>query len=64
MCVSAAGEGLRKLCLAPRHRRFQDICAINEIEVQGDEFTIASMNDTCHQRNESVQVSKAASRSA
>ena len=26
----------------------QDNCAINEIEADGDEFTLVSMNDTCH----------------
>jgi probable phosphoglycerate mutase len=26
----------------------QDTCAINEIEVENDEFTLVSMNDTCH----------------
>jgi broad specificity phosphatase PhoE len=26
----------------------QDTCAINEIESDGQEFTLASMNDTCH----------------
>ena len=29
----------------------QDTCAINEIEVEGDEFTLVSMNDTCHLRD-------------
>ena len=28
----------------------QDTCAINEIEVTGDAFTLVSMNDTCHLR--------------
>ena len=26
----------------------QDNCAINEIEMEGDTFTLVSMNDTCH----------------
>jgi broad specificity phosphatase PhoE len=26
----------------------QDTCAMNEIEVDGEEFTLVSMNDTCH----------------
>jgi len=28
----------------------QDTCAINEIEAEGGEFTLVSMNDTCHVR--------------
>jgi len=32
----------------------QDTCAINEIEVEGDVFTLVSMNDTCHLQNEVV----------
>jgi broad specificity phosphatase PhoE len=26
----------------------QDTCALNEIEAEGGEFTLVSMNDTCH----------------
>lgn len=26
----------------------QDTCAINEIEAEGEEYTLVSMNDTCH----------------
>jgi len=28
----------------------QDTCAINVLEVDGDDFTLVSMNDTCHLR--------------
>ena len=37
-------------------RRFwhlrQDTCALNEFEVEGDDFTLVTMNDTCHLRSE------------
>jgi broad specificity phosphatase PhoE len=40
--------------LGLRNHRFwrlrQDTCAINVLEVDGDEFTLVSMNDTCHLR--------------
>jgi len=29
----------------------QDTCAINEIEMAGEEFTLVSLNDTCHLRS-------------
>jgi broad specificity phosphatase PhoE len=32
----------------------QDNCAINEIEARDGEFTLVSMNDTCHLRGEAV----------
>ena len=40
--------------LSLRNHRFwhlrQDTCAINVLELDGDEFTLVSMNDTCHLR--------------
>jgi probable phosphoglycerate mutase len=38
--------------LGLRNHRFwrlrQDTCAINVLEVDGDNYTLVSMNDTCH----------------
>jgi broad specificity phosphatase PhoE len=33
----------------------QDTCAMNEIEVDGEEFTLVSMNDTCHLRSSGAE---------
>jgi len=33
----------------------QDACAVNEIEVDGEEFTLVSMNDTCHLRSSGTE---------
>jgi len=33
----------------------QDTCAMNEIEVDGEEFTLVSMNDTCHLRSSEAE---------
>jgi hypothetical protein len=33
-------------------RLCQDTCAVNEFKADGGEYTLVSMNDTCHLQNQ------------